>query len=150
MLPTLQRGQRSTVSASSSSECQTGGARPDGPVELAISSVRHKVTLSRRAQSHGPFTRSLRFAGWVSPPPRKTRFRMAGQPCPGGSGYGGSLTKGFRSFHPPFPGFAWRAKSPCKRMNCCKRLLQTKIASKTRVSANGAQVTTCATLRKAS
>jgi hypothetical protein len=39
------------------------------------------------AQSHGPPTRCLRFAGWVTPPPRKTRFRMAGQPCPGGSGY---------------------------------------------------------------
>jgi hypothetical protein len=39
------------------------------------------------AQSHGPFTRCLRFAGWVAPPPRKTRFQMAGQPCPGGNGY---------------------------------------------------------------
>jgi hypothetical protein len=38
------------------------------------------------AQSHGPFTRCLRFAGWVAPPPSKTRFGMAGQPCPGGSG----------------------------------------------------------------
>jgi hypothetical protein len=39
------------------------------------------------AQSHGPLTRCLRFARWVTPPPRKTRFRMAGQPCPGGNGY---------------------------------------------------------------
>ena len=38
------------------------------------------------AQSHRPFTRCLRFAGWVAPP-RKTHFRMAGQPCPGGIGY---------------------------------------------------------------
>jgi hypothetical protein len=27
------------------------------------------------AQSHGPHTRCLRFAGWITPPPRKTRFR---------------------------------------------------------------------------
>jgi hypothetical protein len=39
------------------------------------------------AQSHGPLTRCLRFAGWITPPPRKTCFRMAGQPCPGGTGY---------------------------------------------------------------
>ena len=39
------------------------------------------------AQSHGPLTHCLRFTGWVAPPPRKTRFRMAGRPCPGGSGY---------------------------------------------------------------
>jgi hypothetical protein len=39
------------------------------------------------AQSHGLLTRCLRFAGWVTPPPRKTRFRMAGQPCPGGTDY---------------------------------------------------------------
>ena len=39
------------------------------------------------AQSHGPLTRCLRFAGWVAPPPRKTRFRMAGQPFRAGLGY---------------------------------------------------------------
>ena len=33
------------------------------------------------AQSHGPFTRCLRFAGWVAPPPRKTRFRLLTQLC---------------------------------------------------------------------
>jgi hypothetical protein len=27
------------------------------------------------AQSHGPHTGCLRFAGWITPPPRKTRFR---------------------------------------------------------------------------
>jgi hypothetical protein len=35
------------------------------------------------AQSQRPLTRSLRFAGWVAPPPRKTRFRMDGQPFRG-------------------------------------------------------------------
>jgi hypothetical protein len=44
-------------------------------------------TLYFEAQSHGPHIRCLRFAGWVAPPPRKTRFRMAGQPYPGGTGY---------------------------------------------------------------
>jgi hypothetical protein len=32
------------------------------------------------AQSHGLPSRSPRFVGWITPPPRKTRFRMAGQP----------------------------------------------------------------------
>jgi hypothetical protein len=32
------------------------------------------------AQSHGPRTRCRRFAEWVAPPPRKTHFRIAGQP----------------------------------------------------------------------
>src|SRR6266849_3848186 len=42
-----------------------------------------------------------------------------------------------------------RGKSPCKRMNVCNRLLQTKISSKTPVSANAAEVTTFALLRQA-
>jgi hypothetical protein len=49
------------------------------------------------AQSHGPPTRCLRFAGWVAPPPRKTRFRMAGQPFRAGVATRRALTKGFRS-----------------------------------------------------
>jgi len=36
------------------------------------------------AQSHGPHARCLRFAGWVAPAPRKTRFRLPGQALPGG------------------------------------------------------------------
>ena len=48
------------------------------------------------AQSHGPLTRCLRFAGWVAPPPRKTRFRMAGQPFRVGLTTHWVLTKGFR------------------------------------------------------
>ena len=63
--------------------------------------------LNFEAQSHGPFTRCLRFAGWVAPPPRKTRFRMAGQPCPGGTDYPLGSNERFQ-LHPPFPGFAWR------------------------------------------
>ncbi len=31
--------------------------------------------MSLEAQSHGLGTRCLRFAGWITPPPRKTRFR---------------------------------------------------------------------------
>jgi len=54
------------------------------------------------AQSRCPLTRCLRFAGWVAPP-RKTRLRMAGEPCPGGSDYPLGPTERFRLFHPPFP-----------------------------------------------
>ncbi len=32
--------------------------------------------ISLEAQSHGLGTRCLRFAGWITPPPRKTRFRL--------------------------------------------------------------------------
>ncbi len=60
------------------------------------------------AQSHGPPTRCLRFAGWITPPPRKTRFRIAGQPFRAGLVTRWVPTKGFRSSHPPLPGFAWR------------------------------------------
>jgi len=62
------------------------------------------------AQSHGPPTYCLRFARWVTPPPRKTRFRMAGQPCPGRSGYPLGPIERFQLLHPPFPGFAWRTR----------------------------------------
>jgi hypothetical protein len=60
------------------------------------------------AQSHRPHTRCLRFAGWITPPPRKTRFRIAGQPFRAGLATRWVPTKGFRSSHPPLPGFAWR------------------------------------------
>jgi hypothetical protein len=55
------------------------------------------------AQSHGLFTRCLRFAGWITPPPRKTRFRMAGQPCPGGSDYPLGPTERFQVIPSSFP-----------------------------------------------
>src|SRR5205085_2570291 len=61
-------------------------------------------------QSHGLCTRCLRFAGWITPPPRKTRFRMAGPPCPGGSDYPLGPTERFQVIHPPFPGFTWRTQ----------------------------------------
>ena len=62
------------------------------------------------AQSHGPHTRCLRFAGWITPPPRKTRFRMAGQPFRAGLITRWVPAKGFRSSHPPFPSFTWRTQ----------------------------------------
>ena len=60
------------------------------------------------AQSHGPLTHCLRFAEWIAPPPRKTRFRMAGQPFRAGLITRWVPAKGFRSSHPPFPSFTWR------------------------------------------
>ena len=63
------------------------------------------------AESHGLRTRCLRFAGWVTPPPRKTRFRppasFAGRGwLPAGSHY--KVSGGNLAIHPPCPGFAWR------------------------------------------
>ena len=53
--------------------------------------------LNFEAQSHGPSTHCLRFAGWVTPPPRKTRFRMAGQP----------FRAGLTTRWVPLKGFSW-------------------------------------------
>jgi hypothetical protein len=53
------------------------------------------------AQSHGLITRCLRFVAWITPP-RKTRFRMVGRPCPGGSDYPLGPAERFRLFHPPY------------------------------------------------
>src|SRR5437899_1268275 len=36
------------------------------------------------ALSHGLFTHCLRFAGWITPPPRKTRFRLRTLLCRAG------------------------------------------------------------------
>jgi hypothetical protein len=55
------------------------------------------------AQSHGLPTRCLRFVGWLTPPPRKTRFRMAGQPFPGGSEYPLGPTERFQVIPSSFP-----------------------------------------------
>ena len=55
------------------------------------------------AQSHGPLTRCLRFAGWVAPPPRKTRFRTAGQPFRAGLITRWVPSKGFRFTPFSFP-----------------------------------------------
>ena len=55
------------------------------------------------AQSHGLCTRCLRFAGWITPPPRKTCFRMAGQPCPGGNDYPLGPTERFQVSPSSFP-----------------------------------------------
>ena len=55
------------------------------------------------AQSHGLYTRCLRFAGWITPPLRKTRFRMAGQPCPGGTEYPQGPNERFQIFSFSFP-----------------------------------------------
>jgi hypothetical protein len=46
--------------------------RPSACITASAPSIRYF-----EAQSHGPSTRCLRFAGWVAPPPRKTRFRLA-------------------------------------------------------------------------
>jgi hypothetical protein len=60
------------------------------------------------AQSHGPLTRCLRFAGRVTPAPRKTRFRPLAKLCRTGLVTRRVSSKGFRYTLPPFPGFAWR------------------------------------------
>jgi len=60
------------------------------------------------AQSHGFGTGCLRFAGWVTPPPRKTRFRLLAKLCRTGFPPAGFLQKVSNSHHvcyPPLPSF---------------------------------------------
>jgi hypothetical protein len=69
------------------------------------------------AQSHGPIPRCLRFAVWVTPGPRKTRFRLAASFAGQGLNLQGSFVRFLRasiSSNPPHPGFAWRTRSSAK------------------------------------
>ena len=64
---------------------------------------------SFEARWHGPPTRCLRFAGRITPPPRKTRFRLSATLCRTGC----CLLQGpyerfqpcLTTSHPPFPSF---------------------------------------------
>ena len=61
---------------------------------------------SFEAQSHGPHTRCLRFAGWITPPPRKTRFRLPASSAEQSASLCRVPKKGFNvSSYPPFPSF---------------------------------------------
>jgi hypothetical protein len=55
------------------------------------------------AQSRGPLTHCLRFAEWIAPPPRKTRFRMAGRSFRAGLGYPLGPNERFQVFSSSFP-----------------------------------------------
>ncbi len=58
---------------------RSGPTRPYSETDAAPEHLNAKGThdeLSFEAQSHGLGTRCLRFAGWITPPPRKTRFRL--------------------------------------------------------------------------
>ena len=57
------------------------------------------------AVSHGFCNRCLRFAVWVAPEPRKTRFWLMTSLCQAGLVTRRITLKGFSSAHPPFPGF---------------------------------------------
>ena len=57
---------------------------------------------------HGLPTGCLRFAAWVTPMPRKTRFRLAALPWPGGFCPRGIPIEVSVFHHSLPPGFAWR------------------------------------------
>ena len=65
-----------------------GSATPDqysAPMlPSALPRASAPATIDFGAQSHGPHTRCLRFAGRVAPPPRKTRFRLLATLCRAG------------------------------------------------------------------
>ena len=66
------------------------------------------------AQSHGPHIRCLRFAGWIAPSPRKTRFRMAGPPFRTGLVPAGPYER-FQLISSSFPKLPWRTQSTASK-----------------------------------
>jgi len=88
-----------------------GGIACARPLRRRDAAFRHFNNVGSRddddfgAQSHGPFTRCLRFAARVTPAPRKTRFRLLAKLCRAGLVTRRVPTKGFRLRLPPFPSF---------------------------------------------
>ncbi len=91
-----------------------GGTGYTRPVQCTGAAFRFTQGVGPReadfgAQSHGPHTRCLRFAGRVSPPPRKTRFRLLASFAGREWLPAGLLHKRFQpTRRPPSPSFAWR------------------------------------------
>ena len=77
----------------------TAGARPLRRRDTAFRSnnnVGSREYIHFGAQSRGPSTGCLRFAGRVAPAPRKTRFRLLAKLCRTGLVTRKAPTKGFR------------------------------------------------------
>ena len=75
-----------------------GNARPSRRPDAAfhhLNGVGSRKLAIFGAQSHGPQTRCLRFAGWITPPPRKTRFRLPARLCRAGLATRWVPTRGF-------------------------------------------------------
>jgi hypothetical protein len=72
-------------------------------------SVGSRNFASFEARWHGPPTRCLRFAGRITPPPRKTRFRLLATLCRTGccllQGPNERFQPCLTTSHPPFPSF---------------------------------------------
>ncbi len=105
--------------------CSSTPAGPNLPGQLRAST--RPPLMQRRgrpassnfgAQSHGLSTRCLRFVGRVTPVPRKTRFRLVANLYRAGFVPAGShrkVSEYVSTYHPPFPGFAWRNARPLLR-----------------------------------
>ena len=77
----------------------------------AVSTTKAPALRTFEAQSHGFGTGCLRFAGRVTPPPRKTRFRLLARLFRTGLVTRRVPSKGFTMYptsHPPFPSSTWR------------------------------------------
>ena len=99
--------------------CVPCSPTPAGPSRQATTARRCGLPLfvqrrlprfaSFEAQSHGPHTRCLRFAGWTTPPPRKTRFRLSATLCRTGcfllQGPNERSQPCLITSHQPFPSF---------------------------------------------
>jgi len=85
--------------------CQAVTTRPRGPRSDHDEGSR---IATFEAQSHSFGTGCLRFAGWITPPPRKTRFRLPARLYRTGFPPAGFLQKVSNSHHvcyPPLPNF---------------------------------------------
>src|SRR3954453_3135607 len=68
------------------------------------------------AQSHGVWPRCLRFAGEVTRPPRKTRFRLLARLCRAGLVTRRVSTKGFTLVAIPLSRASWRNAGSALRL----------------------------------
>jgi len=92
--------------------CQAVTTRPRGPRSDHDEGSR---IATFEAQSHSFGTGCLRFAGWITPPPRKTRFRLPARLYRTGFPPAGFLQKVSNSHHvcyPPLPNFMAQAGWP--------------------------------------
>jgi len=78
------------------------------PQTVRVTNYAHNCKSELLIESHmgareGPAHPLSRLRGWITPPPRKTRFRMTGLPCPGGNDYPLGPSERFQAIPSSFP-----------------------------------------------
>ncbi len=104
---------------------QAKGCLPDSPKPRK---TRFPGSITR------PPIRCPRFAGWVAPPPRKTRFRMAGQPFRGGTGYPPAPNERFQVIPSSSPRLRMAHRCPCPAPPAAVKRRFPRLATSSRLS----------------